>query len=149
MSTKRQIILEEIKKLLEGIVDNTGKRIFPHVEVSRIPPTSLDTVPYPTIFIYSDRETRLEDDRAVNRQETWEWFIVLEVWAYDKDMEDLLNYIHTAMYANYRFSNTAEYSSRMGVDFFTLDPTKRLESMAISYRVIYRHSLGNMTTTGG
>lgn len=149
MSTKRQTILTAIKTILEGIVDGSGNRRFPHVEVSRIPPTRLDVVPYPAVFVYSDREMRVEDERAVNRQETWEWYITLEVWAYDKDMEDLLDYIHTAMYANYKFTNTAEWSDRMSVDFFTIDPLQRLEAMAISYRVIYRHSLGNMTTSGG
>jgi len=48
------------------------------------------------------------------------------------------------MYANYKLGNYAEWSERMGVDFLTIDPTKQIEDMIIPYRIIYRHTLGDM-----
>lgn len=142
--SKRQTILAAVKTILEGITSG-GVRTIPHVEISKIPPVDLETVALPCCFIYSDRETKyLEGDNAVIGSETWEWYIMLEVWALDKEMETLLSSIHSAMYANYEFTNTAEWSERMGVDFYTVDVEQRLEAMIIPYRVIYRHQLGSM-----
>lgn len=142
--TVRQEILAEIKTTLENIVDSSYNQVFKFVGDTKSP-INLDTVPLPAIFYYSGREIRIEtDDRAVIGKENWEWYITLEVWAQDMDMEELLEYIHEALYANYVLGNHAEWCERMGVDFFTIDPNEQLQAMVIPYRVIYRHNLGNM-----
>lgn len=145
-NTKRQNILAAIKTIVEGITSG-GSRVFPYVDINKIPPTELETVPFPACFIYSDREMKYtEGENAVIGSETWEWYIMLEVWALDKDMETLLSDLHTAMYANYDFDENAEWSERMGIDFYTVDPEMRLEAMVLPFRVVYRHNLGDMTT---
>jgi hypothetical protein len=142
--TTRQEILAEIQTTLENIVNSNGDRVFKFVGDTRSP-INLETVPLPSVFFYSGRETRITDGiEAVIGKENWEWVITLEVWAQDNDMEILLEYIHEAMYANYRLGNHAEWSERMGVDFFTIDPAQQLQAMIIAYRAIYRHDLGNM-----
>jgi hypothetical protein len=144
MSTKRQITLNNIKNIITNITSG-GNVLFKHVGITRIPPTELDTVAFPAAFIYSDRETKFFDgENAVIGSETWDWSIIIEVWAQDKDMEDILNSIHSAMYADYKFSNTVEWSERVGVELFTIDPTRSVEAMLVPYRVIYRNILGNM-----
>lgn len=145
MSTTRQNILSSIKTTLEAIKDSNGKRRFTTIKTEdKQAPPSLDVTPLPLIFVWTDRENRVEDDRAVIGKETWEWYIVLEVWAKDKDMEELLSYIHTAMYNNDDFDHYACFSDRISVDFLTLDTTKQLEAMLVSYRVLYRHTRGVM-----
>jgi hypothetical protein len=142
--SKRQSILDEVKRTIENIVDANNDAIFKYVGTIKSP-LQLDTIPLPSVFYYSDKEVRLEnDDRSVIGKENWEWYVTLEVWAQDKDMEKLLEWIHEAMYANYRLGNYAEWSERMGVDFFVIDPTEQLQAMVIPYKVIYRHDLGNM-----
>jgi len=142
--TTRQEILGEIKSTLENIVDSSDNQIFKFIGDTQSP-INLDTVPLPAIFYYSGREIRLEsDDRAVIGKENWEWYITLEVWAQNTDMEELLEDIHEALYSNYTLGRHAEWSERMGVDFVTIDPAEHLQAMVIPYRVIYRHNLGNM-----
>ena len=139
--TKRQYILNKIKTVIQGISN------FKTVEVgsAKILTTDIETSPLPACFIYSDKETKyLEGENAVIGKETWEWYVVLLVRAIDADLEDLLDLIHTEMYANYKLGNYAEWSERMGVDFLTIDPTKQIEDMIIPYRIIYRHTLGDM-----
>jgi len=144
LSTKRQDILARIKTDIEAITDDSDNTVFKFVDITKIPPTSLDVVPFPSCFIYSDRETRLEDDRAVIGRENWEWYVILEVWALDKDMEELLEYLHEKLFSDYTLNSLASYCERMGVDFFTIEPTRRLESMVIPYRILYRHTQGDM-----
>lgn len=142
--TTRQEILAEIKSTLEDIVDGNGDKVFKSVGDTRSP-IELETVPLPSAFFYSGRETRINEGvEAVIGKENWEWIVTLEIWAQDLDMEELLEYIHEAMYANNTLGNHAEWSERMGVDFFTIDPAQQLQAMVIAYRVIYRHDLGIM-----
>lgn len=144
-NTKRQNILETIQDTIEAIVDGDGAKVFNDVSIGKEPPNELENKSLPCCYIWSDRETRYtEGEEAVIGKETWEWFVIIEIWSLDKDRETLLNYIHTAMYNDYRIGNYAEYSERWGVDLFTIDPEKRLELMLIPYRIIYRHELGVM-----
>jgi hypothetical protein len=144
-NTTRQNILDAIKTLLEAVVDADGATVFKDVSIGKEAITEIENKSLPCCFIWSDRETRFtEGEETVIGKEAWEWIVVIEVWALDKEMESLLNYIHTAMYNNYKFTNYAEYSERWGVDFFNIDPEKRLEIMLVPYRVIYRHTLGTM-----
>ena len=104
----------------------------------------IETAPMPCAFIYSSSEARLTDDRSVIGYETWAWQVAIEVWAVDKDMEDLLNDIHTKMYSDNSFNNFAIVSYRTGVDFLFIDPERSLESMIITYEIVYRHARGAM-----
>lgn len=147
MSTKRQTILARIDTDITAITSG-GSTVFKTVDVKRPTIADLETASLPACYIYSDREARVpEGNDYVIGKETWEWFIVLEVWAMDSDMEDLLNKIHTAMYADYKLNDNVSWSEREGVDFFVIEPDQRLEGMVIPYRVVYRHSLGDMSTT--
>lgn len=142
--TTRQEILAEVQTTLENILDTSDVQVFKYIGDSKSP-IELDTIPLPAIFFYSDKEIRIEnDDRAAIGKENWEWYITLEVWAQDKDMEELLSFIHTAMYTNYTLGHHAEWCERVGVDFFTIDPTAQLQAMVVPYKIIYRHVLGNM-----
>lgn len=142
--TTRQNILDELKLFLEEVADDSGTPLFKQVEITRMAPPDLETMPLPACFIYSDREYRVEDERAVIGKETWEWYVVIEVLAMDEEMETILKFIHSKLYTNYDVSDYAEWAERMGVDFFVYDPERRLTSMAIPYRILYRHTLGTM-----
>jgi hypothetical protein len=145
MATKRQSTLSRIQEIIRAATID-GETIFDSdsVKLSKQPPVNLSTATFPQCFIYSGPETRLLDERAVIGKESWEWLVFLEVWGSDNVLEDLLNAIHSAMFADYKFTNTVEYSERIGVDFQTVDPTMQLESMVIPYRIIYRNAKGNM-----
>lgn len=146
MSTKRENILKAVGTIISGI-KSEGKTVFKTVTVAKIPPVELETVAFPACFIYSGGETKLvEGNSAVVGSETWDWNIILEVWAMDIQMETLLNLIHSAMFADYKLDNNAEWSERIGVDFMVVDPTRQIEAMFITYRVLYRHLLGDMSS---
>jgi hypothetical protein len=143
--TTRQAILDTLKELVEAVVDDSSNYIFKQVEVTKTVPPDIETIQLPACFIYSDREYRLEnEERATIGSENWEWYVTLEVWAAYEDLETILKFVHTKIYDNYTLGNYASWASRVAVDFLTVDPTKDIESMAISYRLVYRHKLGVM-----
>jgi len=142
--TTRQHILDKIKSLLEEIADDSSNFIFKQVEITRTTPPNIETVPLPACFIYSDREYRVEDERAVVGKETWEWYVILEVWALYEDLEKILQFIHNKIFENYSLGDYASWAERMGIDFYTISPDRDVESMAIPYRILYRHTNGVM-----
>lgn len=142
--TTRQQILDELKRLMEEAADDSSSPLFKQVELTRTAPPDLETISLPACFIYSDREFRLEDDKAVIGKETWEWFVVIEVWAMYEELETILKFIHAKIYDNYTIGGYVNWAERTGVDFLTIDPTRNIESMAIPYRIIYRHTSGAM-----
>lgn len=136
--TKRQDILEQLKSMIETVYE------VKYVEINRMTVLDLDTVPMPCVFIYSGREVRATDDESVIGFENWDWNIVVEVWANDMDLEDLLGKIHAAIYEDYTLGNLASYILRTGVDMLVVDPEKLLKAMLIDYQVKYRHQIGVM-----
>jgi len=143
--TTRQAILDKLKSLMEEVADDSSNFIFKQVELTKTAPPDIETVPLPACFIYTDREYRLEEeDRATISKETWEWYVTIEVWAAYEELEAILKFIHKKIYDNYTIGNYANWASRVGVDFLTIDSAHDIESMAISYRIIYRHTLGSM-----
>ena len=138
MSTTRENILDKAKVILTA-VDGVL-----YVDLLHPSPVDIETIPMPAIFIYTGPEVRLNDNRAVIGYETWQWNIVLEVWARDTDMEALLGKIHTAMFNDNDFSGSAVVSYRTGVDMQVVDVEQSLQVMVIEQEIIYRHVKGIM-----
>jgi len=59
-------------------------------------------------------------------------------------MEDLLNDIHTTLFADERLGNYADKSFRTGVDLLFLDPERSLQDMIIEFEILYKHLKGVM-----
>ena len=137
MPTTRQNILDHIKTILETIVS------IKSVEINKTSVVDIESIAFPCAFIFSDRETKLGDNRSVIGYENWEWIINIEVWSDERnDQETLLGEIHTAMAADYTIGALAATSDRIGASLFVLDPTRSLSSMVLDYSIIYRHTVG-------
>ena len=135
--TKRQQILVKIKTILEGVSSIKA------VEINKTSMIDLETIAFPCVFIYSDAETKLGDDRAVIGYENWEWILNLEIWSDERnDQEVLLGQIHTAMASDHTLGGLAVTSGRVGSNLYVLDPTRALSSMVLDYSVLYRHKNG-------
>jgi hypothetical protein len=135
--SKRQDILDYIKETLEGV---SG---MANVEVNRSIPVDIETVDFPSAFVYSGPVMRLiNDNRSVIGYENWEWTILIEVWGKDQDMEALLALVHAALFAKEQMGGLAASSYIVGVDMMTIDVDRHMESMLIQYTVVYRHARG-------
>lgn len=136
--SSRTSILSQIETVLQGVSD------IKEVIINQVTPVSMETVALPCAFIYSGPEIRLSDDRSVIGYENWEWNVLIEIWARDSEMENLLSSIHSAMFANELMGGYAATSYRTGVDLFVIEPEQSLQSMLITYAIIYRHVRGVM-----
>lgn len=137
MTTKREQILAQIKTTLQTVTS------LQSVEINKTSMVDIETIAFPCAFIFSDQETKIEDDRSVIMYENWEWLINIEVWSDERnDQEVLLGAIHTAMAADHQIGGLAVESDRIGSSLFVLDPTRSISSMVIDYRVVFRHRNG-------
>ena len=137
MPTTRQSILDYIKTILETIAS------IKSVEINKTSVVDIESIAFPCAFIFSDRETKLGDNRSVIGYENWEWIINIEVWSDERnDQETLLGEIHTTMASYYTIGALAATSDRIGASLFVLDPTRSLSSMVLDYSIIYRHTVG-------
>jgi len=135
--TKRQQILAQIKTILKTVSS------IKSVEINKTSMVDIETIAFPCAFIFSDRETKLGDDRSVIGYENWEWMINIEVWSDERsDQETLLGEIHTVMAADHQINGLAVTSDRVGASLFVLDPTRSISSMVLDYQIIYRHRNG-------
>lgn len=140
ISTKRTQILAHIKSILETV------QSLRSVDINKTSVIDLETVAFPCAFIFSDRETKVGDDRGVIGYENWEWLLSIEVWSDERsNQEEILGEIHAAMASDYTFGGLVPTSDRTGSSFFVLDPTRSISSMVIDYSVLYRHKKGDPT----
>jgi hypothetical protein len=137
--TKREQILEVIKTIFEGT------RLFKTVKIENFDLIDLQKTALPVAYIYKGKEVRADDsDRGTIGFETWDWTVVIEIWAKDGDLEDFLDTIHTAMFANYRFNGLARYSYRTSAEPFMVETSMMVHGMSITYQVLYEHPQGQM-----
>ena len=139
--TKRQEILETIKTMIEENFQDVQ-----NVEIEHVTSVDLDTIGFPAVFIFAGEENRVESGGSVD-EETWDWDIMIEVWAEgnDVDMEEMLQGLHNAMGTDIRLGGFADYSFRRGTSpFFIVDPNKEVKGFGVAYGVRYHHALGVM-----
>jgi hypothetical protein len=137
-STTRKKILNRFETLMKSISD------FKYTEINRMTIVDIDTVPFPSVFIYSGQENRLKDDRAAIGYENWDWRVFLEVWGENADMEEMLRKIHRTVFEDYTLGGNCFEAVRMGAEMWVVDPDRILTAMLIEYSVTYRHPLGIM-----
>lgn len=137
MSTKRQQILDQIKVILQTV------SALKSIEINKTSVVDIETIAFPCAFIFSDRETKIGDDRSVIGYENFEWLVNIEVWSDERnDQETLLGEIHTVMAADHQINGLAVTSDRIGSNLFVLDPTRSISSMVLDYQIIFRHKNG-------
>lgn len=137
MTTTRQNILAHIKSILETVTS------IEYVEVNKMSVVDIETVPFPCAFIFSDRETKIGDDRAVIGKENWEWLINIELWTDERtDPEVLLGAVHAAMVGDYTLGGHAVTSDRISSTMYVLNPERAITATVLDYSVIYRHTKG-------
>jgi hypothetical protein len=132
--------------MLTSIQEN-GEAVFQFVDVGKLSTPDLETAPTPAVWVFQGPEEYVE--KATLGFDTWNWSILIEVWARDAEMEHLLGLIHAEMGKN-NADGGLICSTTMGVvdvkrkscELTLVDPTKSLEMMSIVYSVTYRNPYG-------
>jgi len=132
----RQLILADIKTTLEAIPD------IQSVEVNRANPVDISQTPLPACFIDSGIETIAPDNEQVGGFESWNWEVIIQCWAIDTDMEDLLSLIHIEMHKDNTRSGNAIDTRRTESDILDLQPDTSLLGLVMPFEIKYRHVFG-------
>jgi hypothetical protein len=135
--TVRQDILSNFKTTLEAITD------FKEVSVDRVTVFDIATAPLPSAFVWSDTAVLISG--AIG-DETWEWDIVVEFFARDVDMEDLIGKVHLEMRKDYQRGNPNNVmeTKLLDINKDILDVDKSLQSSSIRYQITYKHPRGTV-----
>jgi hypothetical protein len=136
--TKREKILESYR------FDSEDMDEIKKSEIGKISPIDLDTTPLPAIFVFSGNQRRVP---GIIGCDTWEWPVILEVWAKDTVVEDLIGKIYIKMMDNEHRSidggpNNAEESYLSSIDIHLVDPTRRLVAFSLEFTVGFDHPIG-------
>lgn len=137
-NSRREDILLTLKTKLEEIEDLATVIL----DKGNIP--SIDVVELPACFVFSDKEYRVEDDRAVIGYETFSWDIVLEVHIQAVDLENMLAQIHDKLFIDRYLDGYAVETKRTGVDIYFDDVNNDVKVMMIPYSVLYRIVKGTL-----
>jgi hypothetical protein len=144
--TYRMAITEAIKDLcltVEGVIS---------AEVDRSFAVNIDSAPMASCFVYAGPETRVTaDNEATLGYETWDFVIVVEIWARKNDIEILLGRLHKVV-AEDRYlqkiggmrllSGTGIKRDEANPQYFEVTEDKR--AMVVSFTARYNHAIGNM-----
>lgn len=146
--TSRQKILARFETLLGSI---TGTYKFSYIEVNKMTPVDIKKHSFPMGFIYSGGE-QLDTDEYGSEHKNWE--ITLEMWDKETDMEDLLPAVNTVIWADYLTANEDPVSGsledlvssmrRVDTDTYVIDPTKNINGLSITYRIVHSPDLGTV-----
>lgn len=126
--SERKIILTKFESILQTIPQ------IKTVEVNRISPVNPQKVDLPGAFIYSGPEVR---DKSEYGDANWNWEILIEVWAKDSDMEDMLELVHATIYLEYLASEFVNRLSRVGANLYSVDVADELRGLSIVYQINY------------
>lgn len=137
MPTVRENIWADIEQALKGISD------IKTVEMHKSSLIDLDKISLPAAFVYLDSDKGEEG----NKYEQWTLGILVEVWAKNDKLEDLLGKAHQAMYQDRTRDGWAEATVRTGSSVFRdITPDRSIGAVWVNFEVTYRHLVGDPYT---
>jgi len=111
------------------------------VEVNKLDTRDLQDTKLPAIWIFSGAERRAEFKYG---QESWDWEIIVQVWARGADMEDLLDKVNSAIYARYVATEFVENLYRLTSELFVVDSDQELQGWSLIYKNFYETDKGTV-----
>lgn len=134
--TVRTQLLKQFKALLTD-----GEAAITHIEINRPTAPDLENVAFPAAFIYSGRARRLE---GVVHEETFEWEVMIALWAKDQDIEELLGRVQQTLASDtaLTLNGVADRSWLIDAEPLTVDDINETKSFLLTYEVEYHHPFG-------
>ena len=135
MPTKRELILTTV----ETQVNTVGT--LNTVTIKRTLETDKETLALPAAFIYPGSSSRVND--APIGQEGFDWEVVVQCWAQETNMEQLLADIHAAVQADTTLGGLVEWIYITGTEIFYVDGDELLQGIQITFTTRYEHDEGS------
>ncbi len=134
--TTRQSILNHYELALLTL-KTSG--VLKNVIVNKIDSRDLRDTKLPAAFIYSGSETRAGFEYG---KEYWDWDIVVQVWAKDEEMEELLSQVNKALWTRYRAERFVENFYKTDAALWVVDANKNLQGWNLIFKNFYRTEKG-------
>ena len=128
--TSRETILDHYRIACETLKPTTIK----NVSVNKLDSRDIRDTKLPAIWIFSGAERRGDFKYG---QEWWDWDIIVQVWADNEDMEELLSLVNTAIYSRYVAEEFVEVLYRKSAELFIVDSDGEEQGWTLIYKNIY------------
>lgn len=133
--TERQKILKELEKIINGVKD------IAHVEVNKVTLPDVEQADFPACFIYAGNQA-LSGRFVLVGQKVWEWEILVQVYAPDSQIEDLLGKVSNKIAKNPTLNKSAIDCDLETIDINVFDLDRSIVSLVMVFNTIYRHEFG-------
>lgn len=133
--TARQTILDHYRIALETISK------LKTVTVNKLDSRDIKETKLPAAWVFSGAERRGDFKYGV---EWWDWDIIVQVWARNEDMEELLSLVNTAIYTRYVNEEFVDILYRKSAELFIVDSDGEEQGWTLVYKNVYGTDKGTV-----
>ena len=134
--TVRQTILGHYEEAFK-----TLKPTIREVSVNNLDSRDVQDTKLPAIWVYSGNEKRADFKYG---HEYWDWDIIVQVWARNEDMEELLSLVNTAIYSRFVEHEFVEILYRSTSELFMVESDNELQGWSLIYKNFYLADKGTV-----
>lgn len=133
--TARQTILNHY----EIALDTVSK--LRNITINKLDSRDIKDTKLPAAWVFSGSEKRGDFKYG---QEWWDWDIIVQVWARNEDMEELLSLVNAAIYQRYVNEEFVEVLYRRSAELFIVDSDGEEQGWTLIYKNIYGTDKGTV-----
>ena len=133
--TTRQTILEHYKTAIDTIP------AIKNIHLNKLDSRDIKETKLPAAWIFSGAERRGDFKYGV---EWWDWDIIVQVWARNEDMEELLSLVNSAIYTRYVNEEFVDVLYRKSAELFIVDSDGEEQGWTLIYKNVYGTDKGTV-----
>ena len=123
----------------EALLTLKTSRVLRSVKLNKIDTRDISDTKLPAAWVFSGKEVRGDFKYGV---EWWEWDIVIQVWAQNEDMEELLDQVNAAIYQRYVDEEFVEILYRKSAELYVTDSDGQQQGWVLVYHNTYETNKG-------
>ena len=133
--TARQTILEHYETAIDTVPS------IRNISLNKLDSRDIKATKLPAAWIFSGAERRGDFKYGV---EWWDWDIIVQVWARNEDMEELLSAVNTAIYTRYVDEEFVDILYRKSAELFIVDSDGEEQGWTLIYKNVYGTDKGTV-----
>lgn len=133
--TARQTILEHYETAIDTVPS------IRNISLNKLDSRDIKETKLPAAWIFSGAERRGDFKYGV---EWWDWDIIVQVWARNEDMEELLSAVNTAIYTRYVDEEFVDILYRKSAELFIVDSDGEEQGWTLIYKNVYGTDKGTV-----
>ena len=123
----------------EALLTLKTSRVLRSVKINKLDTRDLLDTKLPAAWVFSGKEVRGDFKYGA---EWWDWDIIIQVWAENEDMEELLEAVNAAIYKRYVDEEFVEILYRKSAELYVTDSDGQQQGWVLVYHNTYETAKG-------